>query len=142
MLKKFLLLCVFAAGYLFAAEYTVIVAPDAAPAEKTGGKELQRFLSRLSGKKVVLSESGKEVPGTYKLYVGQTPEIKKALKIKDFNSFKPDELRIFRKGNNFYFTGDRPRGSLYAVHTFLEDYCGMRFYAPDEITKRRKSLLW
>ena len=141
MLKKFLLLCVFAAGYLFAAEYTVIVAPDAAPAEKTAGKELQRFLSRLSGKKVVLSESGKEVPGTYKFYVGQTPEIKKALKIKDFNSFKPDELRIFRKGNNFYFTGDRPRGSLYAVHTFLEDYCGMRFYAPDEICFPEKFVL-
>ena len=132
MLKRLLLLPVLAAGCLFAAEYAIIVAPDAIPAEKTAGMELKKFLTRLSGKEAVIAESGKEPQSAYKFYIGQTPEVRKALGLRDFKSFKADEIRLLRKGNCFYFTGDRPRGTLYAVHSFLEDFCGMRFYAPDE----------
>ncbi|MBQ7208332.1 MAG: DUF4838 domain-containing protein [Lentisphaeria bacterium] len=63
------------------------------------------------------------------------------MNIKDFKSFRPDEIRLLRKGDDFYFTGDRPRGTLYAVHTFLEDFCGMRFYAPDETYYPAKFIL-
>ena len=60
MLKRLLLLPVLAAGCLFAAEYAIIVAPDAIPAEKTAGMELKKFLTRLSGKEAVIVESGRE----------------------------------------------------------------------------------
>jgi len=132
MVKRLLLLPALLTCCLFAAEYVVIVSPDAIPAEKTAGRELRKFLARLSGKEAVIASPGKEPQSAYRFHVGQTAEIKKALNIEDFKSFKADEIRLLRKGNNFYFTGDRPRGTLYAVHTFLEDLCGMRFYAPDE----------
>ena len=132
MFKKIIFLTLLSAGMLWGAEYAVIVSPDAIPAEKTAGKELQTFLSRLTGKKVALGTQKQLSGSRYKFYLGRSPEIKNALGLKDFDVFKPDEILLKRLGNNFYFTGDRPRGTLYAVHTFLEDFCGMRFYAPDE----------
>ena len=140
-MKKIFLFLFLTTQCLSAAEYSVVVARDAIPPEQTAAKELQRFLSVLTGKEVVISSPGEEKTGKYKFYVGQTDEIKKALKITNFNSFKPDEIRLLRQGDNFYFTGDRPRGTLYAVHTFLEDFCGMRFYAPDETCYPAKFIL-
>ena len=132
MLKRIILFVIFSVTCVFANDYVIFVPNNAIPAEKTAGRELQKFLSILVKKEVKLLELGKGNPGTYNFYIGQSKETKDALKLKDFNSFKNDEIIIRRIGNNFYFTGDRPRGALYAVHTFLEDYCNMRFFAPDE----------
>ena len=133
MLKLLFLLLIFSIGYLHAAEYAIFIESDAISAEKTASIELQKFLTKLSNKKVVISSSNDKENHTYKFYLGQSAKVKKALNIKDFNSFAPDEIKIARIGNNFYLTGSRPRGTLYAVHTFLEDFCGITFYAPDEI---------
>ncbi|MBQ9500723.1 MAG: DUF4838 domain-containing protein [Lentisphaeria bacterium] len=140
MKKIFLFLCL-TTLCLSGAEYAVVVARDAILPEQTAGKELQKFLSVLTGREVIISSPGQENAVRYKFYIGQTDEIKKALKIRNFNSFKPDEIRLLRQGDDFYLTGDRPRGTLYAVHTFLEDFCGMRFYAPDETYFPEKFIL-
>ena len=50
MVKRLLLLPALLTCCLFAAECVVIVSPDAIPAEKTAGRELRKFLARLSGK--------------------------------------------------------------------------------------------
>lgn len=141
MLKKIIFTALLSAGLLCGTEYAVIVPQDAIPAEKTAGRELQTFLSRLTGKKVAMGTQKQFSGSRYKFYTGRSPEIKKALGLRDFNSFKPDEILLKRVGDNFYFTGDRPRGTLYAVHTFLEDFCGMRFYAPDETVYPEKFVL-
>ena len=140
-MKRIFLFPLWAAACLSAAEYAVVVAPDAVPSERTAGSELRTFLSRLTGKEVIIASPGEEGSARHKFYVGQTEKIKNTLNIKDFKSFRPDEIRLLRKGDDFYFTGDRPRGTLYAVHTFLEDFCGMRFYAPDETYYPAKFIL-
>jgi hypothetical protein len=42
-----------------------------------------------------------------------------------------EALRIIVKTNNIAIAGGRPRGTLYGVYTFLEDYLGIRFLTPD-----------
>lgn len=43
----------------------------------------------------------------------------------------PEDLRIVVREGNIAIAGGRPRGTLYGVYTFLEDYLGVRFLTPD-----------
>ena len=129
-MKKIIFL-LFSLFTLNAADIAIVLPPDAVPAEKTAAAELRKYLSRLAKQPVSIISSGNCGAG-YTFYLGQTPGIAQKLGISDFRTLKPDEILLRRIGNDFYLTGDRPRGTLYAVYTFLEDICGMRFFAPDE----------
>jgi hypothetical protein len=48
-----------------------------------------------------------------------------------WSTVKGDGIIIKTMGNNLILSGDRPRGTLYAVYTFLEDYLGVRWWSPD-----------
>ena len=43
----------------------------------------------------------------------------------------PEDLRIVVRDRNIGIAGGRPRGTLYGVYTFLEDYLGVRFLTRD-----------
>ena len=43
----------------------------------------------------------------------------------------PEDLRIVVRDGNIAIAGGRPRGTLYGVYTFLEDYLGVRFLTHD-----------
>ena len=45
--------------------------------------------------------------------------------------FGPEELRIVIRDGNIAIAGGRPRGTLYGVYTFLEDYLNVRFLTAD-----------
>ena len=42
-----------------------------------------------------------------------------------------EDLRIVVRDGNITIAGGRPRGTLYGVYTFLEDYLGVRFLTAD-----------
>ncbi len=43
----------------------------------------------------------------------------------------PEDLRIVVRDQSIVIAGGRPRGTLYGVYTFLEDYVGVRFLTHD-----------
>jgi len=45
--------------------------------------------------------------------------------------FGDEDLRIIVRDENIAIAGGRPRGTLYGVYTFLEDYLGIRFLTYD-----------
>ena len=47
------------------------------------------------------------------------------------DGFGPEDLRIVVRDDNIAIAGGRPRGTLYGVYTFLEDYLGVRFLTAD-----------
>ena len=47
----------------------------------------------------------------------------------DLAGLKPDGIVIESRGENLLLAGDRPRGTLYAVYTFLEDAVGCRWWS-------------
>lgn len=128
-MKKIILL-LFSLFTLHAAEISIVLPQDAVLPEKTAAAELQKYLSRLTGQTVAVSSEKSDAEYTF--YLGQSPLLAQKLGLPDFKTLKPDEVLLRRIGNDFYLTGARPRGTLYAVYTFLEDFCGMRFFAPDE----------
>lgn len=112
--------------------YAIVVPGDAIPAEKNAALELQKYIQQMSGKKIALVPYGK-LGNRNAFYIGQSGLVAKKSGMKSFGSLKPDEIILRRIGNDFIFTGDRPRGTLYAVYTFLEDFCNVKFFAPEEI---------
>ncbi len=116
----------------------VVVADNASPAEKYAAQELASFLKQVTGADFeVKAAASDDRPG---LLVG--PD---AAKLAD-PSFSTEGLGaeglIIRTANNdLILAGGRPRGTLYAVYTFLEDHVGCRWWAPGASTIPKKPSL-
>jgi len=65
------------------------------------------------------------------LYVGPGRATREVAPELPYDSLAPDGIVIQTVGNNLVLAGDRPRGTLYAVYTFLEDTVGCRWWASD-----------
>lgn len=107
------------------AEARIVVAPGASETERFAADELSLFLHIVTGAKFPVSEDG-GVPGG-RLFVGMgaaravAPDLLAA-------SLAPEEVVVRTVGNDIVLAGGGPRGTLYAVYTFLEDVVGCRFW--------------
>ena len=111
----------------------VIVLPDnAIPAKKTAAVELQKYIARMSGAKLKIASPAETAQAQRKILIGQSDEIKKLIPGIDFKAMKSDRIIIKADGDTLIFTGSRPRGTLYAVYTFLEDTLGIRWWTSTE----------
>jgi hypothetical protein len=108
-------------------QLAIVVADNATPAEKHAAQELSSFLKQITGLGFEVKPSApNDEP---RLLVG--PD---AARLAD-PSFSTDGLGaeglIIRiVGKDLILAGGRPRGTLYAVYTFLEDHVGCRWWAP------------
>jgi len=116
----------------------VVVAPDATAPERYAASELAGFLKQVTGAgfKVVGDYSGDE----HRLLVGP-----QAARLADRN-FSTDGLgqegiAIRTVGRDLILAGGRPRGTPYAVFTFLEDVVGCRWWTPTVSKIPRKPAL-
>jgi len=136
LLSLFLCLC---ASSGFATNYEIVVAADAIPSEVTAAKELQQFIEKASGEILPIKREQSSNPC---ILVGQSQAASQLLGGMDFASLKRDEIVLKSAGHDLVLLGERPRGSIYAVYEFLENYYGIRFYAPDEtlIPSTQKSI--
>lgn len=110
---------------LEATEWKILVPEDAIPAEITAAQELQAGLKKIFGKEFPVMHGEGEPPA---IRVGQSPETARLLGNLDFSTLKPDEIILRTVDNILILTGDRPRGSLYAVYELLEKEYGVRFW--------------
>ena len=109
-----------------ASRAVVVVADDATQPEKHAAQELAGFLSQVTGGEMkVVGTAGKDRP---RLLVGAG-----AAKLADpgfsIQGLAQEELIIRTVGSDLILAGGRPRGTLYAVYTFLEDHVGCRWWS-------------
>jgi len=105
----------------------IVLAQDATESERHAAAELSGFLTQITGAKfeTAATASSKDLahiligPGAAK----QTDP--------DFTSegLGTDGIVIRTVGNDLILAGGRPRGTLYAVYTFLEDHLGCRWWS-------------
>ncbi len=112
---------------------TIVLGKDSIPAEKTAATELQSFIKQISGAEIPIIETAKKDPKRCRIFIGQTSAVKRLMPGTKWDSLKFDGILIKSVGNDLIISGDRPRGTLYAVYTLLENL-GVRFLAPDETT--------
>ncbi|MDN5870846.1 MAG: hypothetical protein L0H73_09040, partial [Nitrococcus sp.] len=113
-----------------ATAYSIYFAPSAPAAVGHAARELARFLEQITGAKFPLVHDG-AAPGRL-LVVGWNRlaqenvggEVRRT-------SLGSDGFEIHTSGENLYFAGGSPRGTLYAVYYFLEEYLGCRWYSSE-----------
>ena len=106
----------------------VIVVPDGADAcTATAAKELRDYVERRTDAALpVTAESA--FSGGKAVVLGETALTPTAATAE---TVEADGFRWYADGERFFIRGGSPRGTLYGVYAFLEDYCGVRWYAPD-----------
>ncbi len=110
--------------------YRIIVAPDAVPAEVTAAKELKTYLKKVTGASFQIVDTS--VADAHNIYVGQSDKVKSLLPSVDWAGLGTDGIVIKTVGDDIVLSGGRPRGTLYAAYTFLEDVVGCRWWTADD----------
>ena len=120
------------------AQAVIVIATDAPEPEHNAALELADFLRQITG-------TGFEVVhgpavGKSRLLVG--PKAAK-LAIADFSTdgLGAEGIIIRNVGNDLILAGGYPRGTLYAVYTFLEDQLGCRWWSSTVSTIPKKPTL-
>lgn len=105
------------------ATYAIVQADNATEPEKFAAKELATFLTRVTGGEFpVVAEQSLTDDRASRIYVGWTGYA--ARQGIDTSKLGEEEWVIRTIGNDLVLTGGRPRGTMYAVYEFLEDYVG------------------
>jgi len=109
-----------------AAKAVVVVAEGASEVERHAANELADFLKQITGAGFQISPP--PAAGKARLLVG--PDAAK-LAAPDFSTdgLGADGIIIRTVGDDLILAGGRPRGTLYAVYTFLEDQLGCRWWS-------------
>jgi hypothetical protein len=113
-------------------EYVIALAADAIPAEKTAARELSGYLEKISGVKIGIRSETAVLRTQPQILVGAGKRVKALLPQQNWAALGNDGIIIKTSGRNLILAGGRPRGSLYAVYSFLEDSLGVRWWTPTE----------
>ncbi|HQN02090.1 MAG TPA: hypothetical protein PLL36_13505, partial [Candidatus Hydrogenedentes bacterium] len=112
--------------------YVITLAEDAIPAERTAASELQHYLGRITGAVFPVSPEDEVPVDVPQIVVGPSARFRGAFPMIDTTSLPGDTIFIKTQGQQLYLAGSRPRGTLYAVYTFLEDVVGCRWWTSTE----------
>ena len=107
---------------------SIILPADAPKLESLAAGELADHLEKVSGQRPQIIDAAG--PGV-NVFVGRTPAIERLVADVQFDELGTDGIVIRTVDGNLVLTGGRPRGVLFAVHSFLQDVVGVRWWAPD-----------
>ena len=120
------------------ARAVVVVADDAMEPEKYAATELVAFLKQVTGAAFkVASKAPKDTP---RLLVGPGAA-RQADATFSVEGLGEEGIVLRTVGSDLILAGGRPRGTLYAVYTFLEDHVGCRWWSSKASTIPRKATL-
>ncbi|NLC59405.1 MAG: DUF4838 domain-containing protein [Armatimonadetes bacterium] len=121
--------------------YTIVVARDAIAPEKTAATELQSFLKQVTGVELPIRREEEVPERARQIVVGPSARFRALAPGVSLEGLGHDGIVIRTVGRNLLLAGGRPRGTLYAVYTFLEDVVGCRWWTSRESTIPRRPTL-
>lgn len=114
-----------------ATDYVIAVSKQASPSETTAAQELQRYIRDISGATLPIVDETDLGLSQRSILVGYGERAQTILPKEKWNELGADGVIIKRSGPNLLLVGGHPRGTLYAVYTFLEDFLGVRWWTED-----------
>lgn len=108
------------------------LAQDAIPAERTAAQQLVASLGEATGGAFALQDVSALPADAPCILVGPSERARALLPEIDFEALESDEIVLRTVGDVLVLAGGRPRGTLYAVNTFLEDTVGFRWWTSTE----------
>lgn len=116
----------------------IVVAENAPAPVQHAAEELRSFLNEVTGARFQLGSE--PAPGLARILVGP-----QAARLADpgfdDRELGTDGIVIRSKGDDLILAGGDPRGTLYAVYSFLEDHVGCHWWAPNASTIPRRATL-
>lgn len=124
------------------ARSTIVVGAEPSPAEGTAARELAEYLQKVTGATFPIVAEPEVVKGS-RLLLGPSAETRRLLGAEAVDNLGPEEYIIRSQGDDLLLVGGRPRGTLYAVYSFLEDDLGCRWmtWYGDENVPHRETLV-
>jgi hypothetical protein len=113
-------------------EYVIVLPDSASVVEQTAGRELQEHLEKVTGARLPIVREGETQSHGKQILVGPSRralELAGGLNPADLGH---DGIMMRTAADSLVLLGDAPRGSLYAVFTFLEDVVGVRWWTSAE----------
>ncbi len=107
------------------AGWDIVVAEDAIASEVYAAEEFQRLAAEATGQKLPIVDEAARADRH--VFIGAGRAMRETNVGFSVEGFGPEDLRIVVRDANIAIAGGRPRGTLYGVYTFLEDYFGVRF---------------
>ena len=109
-------------------ECLIVLASDAIPPEKAAAGELKEYLGKVTGTEFEIVSETDAPDGSARIFIGQSDTAKALLAGLDWEALGHDGIVMKTVGGDLVLAGGRPRGTLYAVYTFLEDVVGCQWW--------------
>ena len=109
--------------------WDIVVAEDAIPSELYAAEQFQQYITQAGGPKLPIVTTT-DRPQQH-IFIGLGKAFNGCALAFTIDEFGPEDLRIVIRDENIAIAGGRPRGTLYGVYSFLEDYLGVRFLTAD-----------
>ena len=112
-------------------EWAIHVSADPDPTETYAAAELQSALKKISGADFEVI-AGAGTPGPNTIVVGGlgNPAVRAQATALKLSPGKVEQVAVYALGDRLYLAGNRPRGALYAVYSFLQRELGVRWLWP------------
>ena len=110
--------------------YRIVLATNAIPSERYAAEELQRYLEKICGARLLIV-SDAESAGSHEILLGNNAHLKKLSPRLDFSGLGSESCALRTEGNHLILAGGQPRGTLYGVYTLLEEKLGVRWLTPE-----------
>jgi hypothetical protein len=109
--------------------WDIILSPDAIPAERYAAEEFQRLFAQATRIQLPIRYHA-EQPARH-VYIGPSASLDVSGLTVNLDALEEEDFQITIDRARITLVGGRPRGTLYAVYQFLEDYLGVRFLTYD-----------
>ncbi len=109
----------------------IVTDKDAPKPVSNAAKELQAYLGKVTDGTFRLTNTLPASKSAVRILVGRSAQVDKLLPGFDWASLKQDGIVIRTVGRNIIIAGGEPRGTLNAVHAFLEDTVGCRWWTSE-----------
>ena len=111
--------------------WDIVVSQEASPSEAYAAEQFQAFLEQAGGVRLaIVTEPGR---ADRHVFIGPSGPLAASPAGFGVEGFGDEDLRIVIRDDVIVIAGGQPRGTLYGVYTFLEDYVGVRFLTHDHI---------
>ncbi len=114
--------------------YSIVVASGLSSddPEITAARELKNYLKQVTGAEFSIISEQAAAGKAYKILIGQSKSVKRLLPDINWDALGHDGIIIRTVGDSLILAGGKPRGTIYAVYTFLEDIVGIRWWTSTE----------
>lgn len=110
-------------------DWDIVVAADAIESEKYAAREFQQLYERASGVAIPIVTSANRT--RRHIFIGESDAMADATVGFSTDAMGEEAFRIVITSSHIVIAGGPPRGTLYGVYTFVEDYLGVRFLTAD-----------